>query len=64
MDARYLRQVSWSYVNLWSHKTTWGGNPLPITGDSVVITYGEYIVLDISPPALNLLTIQVKITRG
>ena len=46
-------------MNLWSHKTTWGGNPLPITGDSVVITYGEYIVLDISPPALNLLTIQV-----
>ena len=50
--------VRWSYANLWSSKTTWGGNDPPIEGDSVVITYGEFIVLDVSPPELVLLTIQ------
>ena len=42
-------RVEWSYMNLWSSKTTWGKRP-SIEGDSVVITYGEYIVLDASPP--------------
>ena len=50
--------VKWSYANLWSSKTTWGGNDPPVVGDSVVITYGEYILLDVSPPELVLLTIQ------
>ena len=50
--------VSWSYMNLWSSKTTWGGNDPPAAGDSVVITYGEYIVLDESPAELHLLTLQ------
>jgi hypothetical protein len=50
--------VVWSYANLWSSTTTWGGNDPPVEGDSVVITYGEYIVLDVSPPELVLLTIQ------
>jgi len=39
-------------------KTTWGGNEPPVEGDSVVITLGEYIVLDVSPPALHLVTLQ------
>ena len=51
-------KVKWSYMNLWSLKTTWGGKDPPIEGDSVVITYGEYIVLDISPPELNLVIVQ------
>ena len=51
-------KVQWSYANLWSSTTTWGGNDPPIEGDSVVITTGEYIVLDVSPPELFLLTIQ------
>ena len=50
--------VWWSYMDLWSSTTTWGGNNPPVSGDSVVITYGEYIVLDVSPPELYLLTIQ------
>ena len=50
--------VTWSYMNLWSSTTTWGGNDPPVEGDSAVITYGEYIVLDVSPPELYLLTIQ------
>ena len=45
-------------MNLWSSTTTWGGNDPPVSGDSVVITYGEYIVLDVIPPELYLITIQ------
>lgn len=50
--------IEWSYMNLWSSKTTWGGNDPPVEGDSVVITHGEYIVLDVSPPELNLVVVQ------
>ena len=50
-------EVNWSYINLWSARTTWGMEDPPRHGDSVVITAGEYIVLDISPPKLNLLLI-------
>jgi hypothetical protein len=50
--------VDWSYVNLWSAKTTWGGNDPPMSGDSVVVTKSEFIVLDISPPLLHLVILQ------
>jgi hypothetical protein len=50
--------VKWSYMNLWSSTTTWGGNDPPVEGDSVVVTYGEYIVLDVSPPELALVVLQ------
>jgi cell migration-inducing and hyaluronan-binding protein len=45
-------------VDLWSSKTTWGGNEPPKAGDSVVITEGQYILLDESLPSLNLLYIE------
>jgi cysteine-rich repeat protein len=50
--------VEWSYMNLWSAKTTWGGNDPPMSGDSVVVTQREYIVMDISPPVIHLLILQ------
>ena len=46
------------YVDLWSRKTTWGGDPPPIEGDSVVIPKGQTVLLDISPPKLFAVTIQ------
>ena len=57
-DAVVDGSVDWSYMNLWSSTTTWGGNDPPVSGDSVVVTYGEFIVLDVSPPSLYLLTLQ------
>jgi hypothetical protein len=65
-DALAAPHVRWSYVNLWSDPTTWGGLPPPVKGESVVVTLGEYIVLDVSPPELNLLTIQgtLEFARG
>ena len=56
--ALVASSVKWSYMNLWSSTTTWGGNDPPVEGDSVVITYGEHVILDVSPPELYLFTIQ------
>ena len=50
-----------TYQNLWSAKTTWGGNDPPRVGDSVVVTYQEYIVLDESTPELHLVILQVLV---
>ena len=49
--------IYWSYVDLWSSKTTWGGEDPPAAGDSVVITMGQYVVLDITPPPLHLVLV-------
>ena len=40
--------IKWSYANLWSSKTTWGGNDPPVEGDSVVVTYGQVRSLNIT----------------
>lgn len=49
--------VHFSYVDLWSSRTTWGGEDPPLAGDSVIVTQGQYIVLDITPPPLNLVLV-------
>lgn len=58
-NARVEEGLSWSYVDLWSETTTWGGEVenIPRAGDSVTITEGQYIVMDTSPPPLFLLII-------
>uniref|UniRef100_A0ABM0MU86 Fibrocystin-L-like n=1 Tax=Saccoglossus kowalevskii TaxID=10224 RepID=A0ABM0MU86_SACKO len=50
--------ADFEYVDLWSSTWTWGGNPLPIEGDFVVIQQGQRIVLDIDTPVLKMLLIQ------
>jgi hypothetical protein len=52
--------AEWTYMNLWSRKTTWGGNDPPEAGMSVVVTQAEFIVLDMSPPQLDLIILQVR----
>jgi hypothetical protein len=49
--------VEYSYVNLWSARTTWGGNNPPLAGEAVVVNIGDYIVLDVSPPLLDLVLV-------
>ena len=58
-DAAVEDDIAWSYCDLWSSATTWGGDldNQPASGDSVVITTGEFIILDENPPPLYLLTI-------
>ncbi|XP_006825958.1 fibrocystin-L-like [Saccoglossus kowalevskii] len=50
--------ADFEYVDLWTSPWTWGGNPLPIEGDFVVIQQGQRIVLDIDTPVLKMLVIQ------
>src|SRR5205085_4235137 len=40
---------------------TWPGRKVPKAGDSVTIPSGKTVILDVSPPALNGLTIMGKL---
>ena len=46
----------------WSAKSTWAGGAVPAQGDVVTITAGMNVVLDVSPPALNGMTINGKLS--
>ena len=48
----------YTYVDLWSRNTTWGGGPAPLAGDSVWVPPGQTLYLDTSPPKLYMLVIQ------
>ncbi|RYZ58025.1 MAG: transmembrane domain-containing protein, partial [Proteobacteria bacterium] len=45
----------------WSDRATWPGRKVPKAGDSVTIPAGKTVLLDVSPPALNGLTIMGKL---
>jgi hypothetical protein len=47
---------------LWSDPATWPGSKVPTAGDKVVIESGKEVILDVSPPALNGLTINGKLS--
>jgi hypothetical protein len=38
--------TKYHYVDLWSQRSTWGGGPLPIDGDSIVIPENTTVVVD------------------
>src|SRR5437667_9335584 len=46
----------------WSDPATWPGRKVPVAGDKVNIEKGKDVVLDVSPPALNGLTIEGKLS--
>lgn len=50
--------VQYRYIDLWSRRSTWGGNDPPGIGDSVYINVTDTVMLDISPPPLSLLVIE------
>jgi len=50
-------QLTWSYADLWSSKTSWGGHPIPQEGDAIVIDPNVHIFLDISPPKLHTILV-------
>ena len=51
-------EFSYQYANLWSRRSTWGGNLPPGEGDSAFIPPGTTVVMDVSPPRLSLLVIR------
>ena len=48
--------------NRWSDPATWPNNQVPAAGDKVMIASGQDVILDVSPPALNGLTINGKLS--
>src|SRR6185436_4818662 len=46
----------------WSDAATWPSRKVPVAGDKVTIEKGKDVVLDVSPPALNGLTIEGKLS--
>src|SRR5262245_24813956 len=45
----------------WSDQSTWADGAVPTQGDVVTIAQGIDVVLDVSPPALNGMTISGKL---
>ena len=46
----------------WSDPATWPNQKVPAAGDKVEIASGKEVILDVSPPALNGVTINGKLT--
>src|SRR5678815_4787311 len=46
----------------WSDAATWPSRKVPVAGDKVTIAKDKDVVLDVSPPALNGLTIEGKLS--
>jgi len=46
----------------WSDAATWPGGKVPVAGDKVTIEQGKDVLLDVTPPALNGLTINGKLS--
>lgn len=51
-----------TYVNLWSERTTWGGEFAPVDGETVYIPAGLNLLVDIDKsPLLNAVLIEGQI---
>src|SRR5262249_35497941 len=48
--------------SLWSNPSTWPNHKVPVAGDKVTIEHGKDVVLDVSPPPLNGLHIEGKLS--
>ena len=48
------------YIDVWSSEATWGGNPLPVQGDLVVVPEGETLLIDMDTPVIKMLLINGK----
>jgi cell migration-inducing and hyaluronan-binding protein len=45
----------------WSDKSTWPNRKIPVAGAKVEIPAGKEVILDVSPPALNGITVMGKL---
>lgn len=57
-----LAQSTTTKSGNWSTKSTWAEGKVPAQGEAVTIAAGTEVVLDISPPALNGMTINGKLS--
>ncbi|XP_052286416.1 fibrocystin-L-like [Dreissena polymorpha] len=50
--------ADFTYIDVWSSPFSWGGGPLPQTGEFVVIPAGQTLLLDTDTPVLAFLLIR------
>jgi hypothetical protein len=55
------KDVATAKSGKWSARSTWSGGVIPAQGDKVTIARGMDVVLDVSPAALNGMTINGKL---
>jgi hypothetical protein len=54
--------VKFTYVNVWSHTETWGGEFAPVDGESIYVPKGLNLLVDIkTSPILNLVIVEGEI---
>eukprot|EP00759_Apiculatamorpha_spiralis_P048987 PhF_6_TR44159/c0_g1_i2/m.67600 len=56
-NGKALGAFVYEFIDLWSRRTTWGGQSLPEAGDSVVISEGQTVLLDMTPPQMYLIIV-------
>ena len=61
--ALSLNLPRFCYEDRWSSVFTWGGGPLPVEGDFVIVRRGQELVLDVRTPILSYLLIQGGVVR-
>jgi hypothetical protein len=54
-------RVYFRYLDRWSQLTTWLNQEPPVEGDSVVVPYGQAVLMDVSPPKLFLFLIEGEV---
>ena len=52
---------TYAYIDRWSSNFTWGGESPPREGETVYIPKQFIVLLDISPPPLNLILVEGKL---
>jgi hypothetical protein len=62
VGAQEGRAQSAAKLMNWSDPSAWPNRKVPAAGDKVEIASGKELILDVSPPALNGLTINGKLT--
>jgi len=62
LGARESNAQAASRPTNWSDPATWPNRKVPAAGDKVDIASGKEVILDVSPPQLNGLTINGKLT--
>src|SRR5689334_6736124 len=61
LGAQEARARSAKATN-WSDPATWPNRKVPVAGDKVIIEKDKQVVLDVTPPALNGVTINGKLS--
>jgi len=61
-DATHVEGLAAVNGGLWSDPSTWTGGTVPQQGDIVTIGEGIDVVLDVSPPALNGISLDGKLS--